>query len=299
MSIASCKYRGRFAPSPSGPLHFGSLVAAMGSYLDARHNQGEWLVRIEDLDPPREQPGAAKRILSTLEAFGFEWDGEILYQSRPDRADAYRKALHELSEQGSTYLCSCSRKEVNEAGKMGAEGPIYPGTCRKKPSVQQSARTIRIRTMACNVGFHDLIFGYVKQNIFAETGDFIIRRADGLFAYQLAVVVDDAFQKITQVVRGSDLLLSTPRQIWLQQLLGLPTPVYAHLPLVRDSLGRKLSKQSQAQPISDRRPLPALLAAWHFLNQVSPENEPENLKIFWKWAIEKWDITRISTDMIV
>lgn len=296
MSHDSSKYRGRFAPSPSGPLHFGSLVTAVGSYLDARHNRGEWLVRMEDLDPPREQPGAADRILRTLEAFGFEWDRDILYQNRPARNDAYRQALDLLSQRGVTYPCACTRKEINENAVPGVEGPVYPGTCRKNPPSGRKARTTRIRTDDSGISFRDLICGHIGQNIAAETGDFIIRRADGLFAYQLAVVVDDAFQNISRVVRGSDLLLSTPRQIYLQQLLNMPTPAYAHLPLVRDAQGVKLSKQSLAQPVNDRNPLASLLAAWRFLGQTAPERHPENPAEFWSWAIANWDLAQVPVD---
>ncbi|MCP4288609.1 MAG: tRNA glutamyl-Q(34) synthetase GluQRS [Gammaproteobacteria bacterium] len=296
MPNKSAKYRGRFAPSPSGRLHFGSLVAAVGSYLDARHCQGEWLLRIEDIDPPREKPGATESIIATLEAFGFEWDDEILYQSNAYRAKAYQQALEQLSEQGITYLCACTRKQINETGVMGIEGRIYPGTCRKSPPSGRSARTTRICTDDCGIGFQDLVCGSVQQNIFSESGDFIVRRADGLIAYQLAVVVDDAFQRISRVVRGADLLLSTPRQIYLQQRLNLPTPTYAHLPLVRDTAGRKLSKQSLAQPVNDENPLPALLAAWHYLGQALPEHQPGSPGEFWPWAISNWDISRVPAD---
>jgi len=299
MPNKNAKYRGRFAPSPSGRLHFGSLVAAVGSYLDARHCQGEWLLRIEDIDPPREKPGATDSILATLEAFGFEWDGEILYQSNAFRAKAYQQALEQLSEQGMTYLCACTRKQINETGTMGVEGRIYPGTCRNSPPSGRSARTTRICTDDYGIGFQDLVCGPVQQNIFSESGDFIVRRADGLIAYQLAVVVDDAFQRISRVVRGADLLLSTPRQIYLQQRLNLPTPTYAHLPLVRDTAGRKLSKQSLAQPVNNEDPLPALLAAWRFLGQALPEDQPESLGEFWPWATASWDISRVPADLSV
>jgi len=298
MSDKPVKYRGRFAPSPSGPLHFGSLVAALGSYLDARHQRGEWLVRMEDIDPPREQPGAASGILATLEAFGFEWDGEILYQNRPARSDAYRQALDRLSDQGKTYPCACSRKEINEAGRMGVEGPIYPGTCRTGLPAGRKARITRVLTDEHRIGFRDLVFGDLQQNIFADAGDFIVRRADGLFAYQLAVVVDDAFQGVNRVVRGADLLRSTPRQIYLQQLLGLPTPIYAHLPLVRDAEGRKLSKQSKAQPVDCGHPLASLLAAWHFLGQAAPGHQPDSLEEFWRLAIDNWDLSQVPSDSI-
>ena len=285
-------YRGRFAPSPSGPLHFGSLVAALGSYLDARSHGGEWLVRMEDLDPPREKQGAADDILRTLEAFGFEWDGELLYQSL--RNEAYRDALDRLESGGHAFRCICSRREIAEAGLQGLEGPRYPGTCRERGFDQGKApQAVRIRTREITETFTDRICGKIQQNLEHEIGDFVIRRADGLFAYQLAVVVDDAEQNITHIVRGADLLLSTPRQIHLQHLLGLPTPDYAHLPLVLDDHGRKLSKQDRAHPIRKTDPLPALIDAYRFLDQPLPAELPGNLREFWRWATENWTPRRV------
>lgn len=284
-------YRGRFAPSPTGALHFGSLVAAVASYLDARTRQGQWLMRMEDLDPPREVPGAADDILRTLEAFGFEWDGPVVYQSQ--RQEAYRQAAQQLLEQAHAYECACSRREITLAGRMGEEGPIYPGTCRPGLPAGRQPRSLRIRTHAGVIGFHDRIQGPVRQSIEKETGDFVIRRADGLFAYQLAVVVDDAWQGITHIVRGADLILSTPRQLYLQSLLGYPSPGYAHLPVVVDDAGNKLSKQAKSMPVDIRRPLPALRAAFLFLHQAPPEEEPASLDEFWQWALENWDTGRI------
>ena len=270
----------------------------MGSYLDARHCQGEWLVRIEDLDPPREKIGAASEILTTLELFGFEWDGDILYQSHTTRQDAYREALEQLSHQGMTYLCACSRKEINKIGAIGVDGPIYPGTCRSGPPVGRKARIERIRTEDRNIDFQDQVCGHLSQNLLTEVGDFILRRADGLFAYQLAVVVDDAFQGINRVVRGADLLLSTPRQIYLQKQLGLTTPIYAHLPLVRDTAGRKLSKRSFAYPVNNQNPTSTLFAAWQFLGQATPKSKPESPNEFWPWAIANWDLSRVPVASI-
>jgi glutamyl-Q tRNA(Asp) synthetase len=284
-------YRGRFAPSPTGPLHFGSLVAAVGSYLDARSRGGEWLVRIEDLDPPREKPGAAAAILRTLEAFGFEWDGEVLYQS--DRVGRYREVLAELLTRRTAYLCSCSRKEIADSAVTGIEGPVYPGTCRTGPDPDRPATTLRVRTDDTPIAFQDRIHGKLSQRLASEIGDFIIRRADGLTAYQLAVVVDDADQGVTAVVRGADLLHSTPRQIHLQRLLNLPEPEYAHLPLVLDREGRKLSKQSSSRPVDPANPRPALEAALRFLGQPLPEQSPTELDELWRWAIERWDIGRV------
>ncbi len=284
-------YRGRFAPSPTGPLHFGSLVAALGSYLDARHHQGRWLVRMEDLDRQREVKGAADNILRTLEAFGFAWDGDIIYQSR--RQAAYEETLQRLQDQGLAYACGCSRKQIAEAAGSGVEGPIYPGTCRSGLAPNQSARSIRLLTQDQVVAFNDSVQGAVRQNLEREIGDFVIRRADGYHAYQLAVVVDDAWQEITHIVRGADLLSSTPRQCYLQTLLQLPQPDYAHLPLAVDAMGRKLSKQYRDAPVDPRQPLDALLQAFEFLGQEMPAERPLGLEDFWRWAIERWSLARV------
>ncbi|MCB1760173.1 MAG: tRNA glutamyl-Q(34) synthetase GluQRS [Gammaproteobacteria bacterium] len=292
MTDSDRSYVGRFAPSPSGPLHFGSLVAALGSYLDARQRNGRWLVRIEDLDPPREKPGAADHILRTLEAFGFQWDGEVLYQSH--RVEAYREALDSIRRQGLCYPCGCTRKEINSAAAVGIEGPRYPGTCRGGLPAGRNARAIRMRTDNSAICFHDRIYGRQHQRLEQESGDFIIRRADGPFAYQLAVVVDDAFQDVTQIVRGADLLGSTPRQLYLQHCLGYTAPGYAHLPLVVDETGRKLSKQSQDLPVDGSKPIPALLEAMRFLNQPLAEAHPATPAEFWQWSIAHWDIARIE-----
>ena len=294
MTLETTTYRGRFAPSPSGPLHFGSLVAALGSYLDARHNQGDWLVRMEDLDPPREKPGAVDDILYTLEAFGFEWDGEVLFQSQ--RLNVYQEALRALEKQRIAYPCSCSRKDISQAGLKGLEGPRYPGTCRNGLPVERSGQAVRLRTDDQPIRFHDFVCGPIEQRLESQIGDFLIRRSDGLFAYQLAVVVDDAYQGISHIVRGADLLLSTPRQIYLQQLMALPTPSYGHLPLVMNAQGRKLSKQDGALPVRKEAPLPALIAALDFLRQPLPPDPPINLEEFWDWALSHWDIRRLRAE---
>ncbi|MET0116402.1 MAG: tRNA glutamyl-Q(34) synthetase GluQRS [Sedimenticola sp.] len=286
--IPESHYIGRFAPSPSGPLHFGSLVAALGSYLDAKAENGLWLMRMEDIDPPREKPGAADDILKTLETFGFEWDGEVLYQSQ--RQAAYLDAISSLLENDQAFECVCTRKEVAEAGLGGVEGPRYPGTCRRGVSQERENRAIRLHTdHPTPIEFRDRICGPVRQVVEDEIGDFIVRRVDGLFAYQLAVVVDDAYQGVNQVVRGTDLLISTPRQILLQQFLDLPTPAYAHLPLVLDEDGRKLSKQYQALPVRSDNPLPALLEAYLFLGQHPFAEPPATLAEFWAHAVANWD----------
>ena len=212
------QYRGRFAPSPTGPLHFGSLIAAVASYLEAKTCKGQWLLRMEDLDRPREMPGAADVILRTLQAFGFEWDGPVLYQSRRD--EAYAAALEKLRQAGFIYGCACTRREIADSAIDGIDGPVYPGTCRGGLPSGKSPRAWRMVTEDRNIAFDDAIQGRLSQNLQRDIGDFVLKRADGLYAYQLAVVVDDAEQGITHVVRGADLLDSTSRQIYLQQMLG-------------------------------------------------------------------------------
>ncbi len=288
------RYRGRFAPSPTGPLHFGSLVAAVGSYADALAAGGEWLVRMEDVDEDRCRPGAADAILRTLEAHGFQWQGEVLYQSR--RKERYREVLEELLAQGAAYPCGCTRREVERHGHPGVEGIVYPGTCREGLPSGRKPRAIRLRVPDEELCFHDRLHGTLCQQLKQEVGDFVIRRADGFFAYQLAVVVDDLDQGVNQVVRGADLLLSTPRQIHLQRLLAAPRPTYLHLPLVRDDKGRKLSKRDQAHPVNDTDPVSGLLAAWRFLGQPLPEEPPATAETFWRWARSHWDPARINPD---
>ncbi|NBC14685.1 MAG: tRNA glutamyl-Q(34) synthetase GluQRS [Gammaproteobacteria bacterium] len=283
--------RGRFAPSPTGPLHFGSLVAAVGSFADARAAGGEWLVRMEDLDRPREVPGAADDILRTLEACGLCWDGTVAYQSR--RTALYTGAIEQLEALGRVYPCGCTRREIGLGGLPGAEGPIYPGTCRQGLAPGRAPRSLRLRADGPEIGFVDRIHGPQRQDVASAVGDFVLRRADGLHAYQLAVVVDDAAQGITDIVRGADLLLSTPRQLRLQACLGLPQPTYAHLPLVLDRNGRKLSKSRVDLPVSAADPLPALLRAWAVLGQAPPPAAPEDVPAFWDWALTHWDLSRV------
>ncbi len=283
---ASHPYRGRFAPSPTGPLHFGSLVAAVGSYLDARAHGGEWLVRMEDLDTLRTVPGAADDILRTLTAFGFEWDGEVVYQSQ--RADLYLHALEKLRAQHLIYPCACSRKEIADSSVVGIDGLVYPGTCRTGiHHSNKTTRAYRVRTEEKLNKFNDLQYGTIEQCIAREIGDFVVWRVDNLASYQLAVVVDDAAQGVTHVVRGADLIASTPRQIYLQQLLDLPTPQYLHLPVVLHTDGEKLSKQNGATALDTSRPIPALLAALKFLGQALPDNELTT-DVLWQWAIAHW-----------
>lgn len=294
MSLSdSVAYRGRFAPSPTGPLHFGSLIAAVGSYLEARTRNGEWLVRIEDVDAPRCKPEYESAILRTLACYGFRIDGDILRQR--DRTPAYQAALNRLHNDGFLFGCACTRKEIGDS-TLGSDGaPIYPGTCRNGLADGREARAWRLRVGQQRIAFHDAVQGEIIQDLATEVGDFVLLRADGLFAYQLAVVLDDADQGVTDVVRGADLLASTPRQIWLQQCLGVPTPRYAHLPVVVNAAGEKLSKQTLAEPLDDDRPVPALWRALHFLGQRPPhalcaDASPSEL---WQWALRNWSLAHV------
>lgn len=282
---------GRFAPSPTGPLHFGSLIAALASYLAVRHVGGKWFLRIEDIDKPRSQAGAAESIIQTLGAYGFEWDGNILYQSQ--RQAFYQDALADLTNH--SYPCTCARKYLRRHAEMGSYGIIYPGTCRGQVLANpEQQHAIRLRTHNQAICFTDEVRGQYCQQLETDLGDFIIRRSDGLFAYQLAVVVDDALQNINQVVRGADLLDNTPRQIWLQQLLGLPQPSYAHVPLALNPQGQKLSKQTHAPAIGLQDQLQKLIAALGFLGQEPPSaTQFANLNQFWDWAIQHWDTQKI------
>ncbi|MDR1935314.1 MAG: tRNA glutamyl-Q(34) synthetase GluQRS [Candidatus Accumulibacter sp.] len=287
-------YRGRFAPSPTGPLHFGSLVAAVGSYLDARAAGGEWLLRIEDIDAPRTTPGAGDGILRTLEGFGFEWDGEVVFQSR--RLDLYHAALVSLQLAGLVYPCACSRSEVAaQATRRSVDGGLlYPGTCRAGLRAGAAARAWRLRVPDREFVFQDRVQGEARQNLEREVGDFVLLRADGQYAYQLAVVADDAAQGVNAVVRGVDLLDSTARQIWLQQCLGLPAPSHAHLPVAVNPAGEKLSKQTRAPAIDPAQGVGLLARALRFLGQPVPaEAEGMALADFWRWAIGTWKLSRV------
>jgi glutamyl-Q tRNA(Asp) synthetase len=282
------KYIGRFAPSPSGPLHFGSLIAALASYLDAKAHGGRWLTRIEDVDETRCKSEHADDILRTLAAFGLNWDGEVMVQSR--RKPAYEQALARLSEAHLTYACTCSRKEIADSA-MGIEGPIYPGTCRTLAMPIEN-NAIRVLTSNEPIHFTDRVQGKAIQRIESDIGDFVIKRRDGLFAYQLAVVVDDAAQGITHVVRGADLLDSTARQIYLQQLLGFIKPQYLHVPIVTNDVGQKLSKQTLAPGISPADAVTVIEAALRFLGQINPGSNlsvPELLAA----AARNWQVSTI------
>lgn len=287
-------YTGRFAPSPTGPLHMGSLVAALASYLDAKHHNGKWLLRIEDIDPPREQPGATRAILQSLEAHRLYWDNEILYQSQ--RSDAYREALDQLATQQLSYRCTCGRTES-----------IYAGHCRHLNHSQESVSAIRLDIekslhkfdLNSMIQFDDLFQGKQQQNLLADVGDFVIHRKDGFFAYQLAVVVDDIFQNMTHVIRGADLLDSTARQILLFRLLKgtdlnlSPLPVFGHVPLVMNSKGQKLSKQNLAPALNDKTPAKNIFTALQFLNQHPPaELAQQAVETVLCWAIDHWQIAQ-------
>lgn len=292
-------YIGRFAPSPTGLLHIGSLLTALASYADARANGGKWLVRMEDLDPPREMAGAAAHILHTLEAFGFEWDGEVAYQSR--RNGLHQEALGRLKSEGLVYPCYCSRKDWQAAAMAGADGFVYNGRCRvpaQRPEANGKMPAWRIAVPDRTIGFQDEIVGYYAQNLARDIGDFVLLRADGFWAYQLAVVADDAEQGITHIVRGQDLLVSTPRQIYLQQCLGANTPHYAHLPLLVNSQGQKWSKQTLAPALDLNRREALLRQVMRYLNlPYAPEvDRPEELLA---WAVLHWDIRAIPINDIV
>ena len=272
----------RFAPSPTGPLHLGSLLAAAGSYLDARANGARWLVRMEDLDTPRVVPGCADEMLRTLETFGFEWDGDVLYQST--RRSDYRAALAELARAGRIFRCSCSRKDLAADDDAGG----YPGTCRSGPT-KSGPTAIRFRVSDAPIHFDDLYQGPQTFDVRA-CGDVVVERRDGLASYQLAVVVDDAFQQVTRVVRGADLLSSTPWQIDLQRALSLPPPIYGHLPLLLEPDGAKLSKSRRSLPLDPSLAVPALFSTLTHLSQSPPpELAHSSIKEVWNWASRHWD----------
>ena len=292
MSVAArASATGRFAPSPTGPLHFGSLVAALASAVDARASGARWLVRIEDVDEPRAVPGAEAHILATLARYGFAHDGEIVRQS--DRAERYAGAIDALDASGWLYPCACTRRDLETAPLAPSGERVYPGTCRDGIPPERAGnaqRALRVRVGEAPVGYVDRLQGAQRQDLAREVGDFVVRRADGLAAYQLAVVVDDAAQGVGSVVRGADLLASTPRQIHLQRALGLATPSYLHVPVAIDASGEKLSKQTHARALPDD-PLPTLADAWRFLDQ--PPLDATTLAEFWARAIAAWSPARL------
>lgn len=285
-------YVGRFAPSPTGPLHLGSLVAALASWLDARAAGGRWLLRMEDLDRPRCSQAAADTILRQLEAYGLTWDGAVLYQSQRD--EAYAAALDALRGQGAAFACTCTRSQLAQAPR-NAEGEIvYPGTCRLHAVPHMDKHAWRVRIGEVSAHFLDRIHGPLQQDLAHDVGDFVVKRADGLFAYQLAVVVDDAFQEVTHIVRGADLLWNTPRQLYLQALLGLSTPAYAHVPLITNAAGQKLSKQTLAPALPERGRRLVLAQALAALGHPVPSElvgaAPAELLA---WASAHWRIERV------
>jgi len=275
---------GRFAPSPTGPLHFGSVVAAVASYMQAKNQRGKWLVRMDDVDTPRNQAGADTAILKTLEILGLHWDDDVLFQSH--RQEAYLVALNILSDKKLVYRCTCTRKQL--------QGSAYPGTCRHQAHDPDQQHSLRIITKQSPTKFNDEIQGHFQQILETEIGDFIVHRADGLVAYHIATVVDDAWQGITEIVRGADLLDSTPRQIYLQQIFNYPTPSYAHLPVAVNAHGYKLSKQHHARPVNDTEPVAILFTALDFLGQHPDKVLLQgNVEEIIQWGIKHWSMNKI------
>jgi glutamyl-Q tRNA(Asp) synthetase len=280
-------YIGRFAPSPTGPLHLGSLIAAVASYLEARTRNGLWLMRMEDLDPPREEPNAAQTILNSLQQHGLQWDAEVLRQSQ--RHNAYQKTINDLLSEKKAYFCTCSRAEIQQMGG------IYDGRCRGhfKATEKQAAIRLQLQNAHAAVTFEDALQGKISQNLNKDVGDFVIKRKDGLYAYQLAVVLDDFEQGVTDIVRGSDLLDSTPRQIYLQQQLGLTTPNYVHIPVITHQNGQKLSKQTFAPALNNEQASQNLRLALHFLGQAEPPANAQTPQEILASASEHWQLQQI------
>lgn len=292
MHIPSSSYIGRFAPSPTGPLHAGSLVAALASYLDARAHGGQWLLRIEDVDQGRSVAGADMQMLQVLRSLGMQWDGEVVWQSR--RGHLYQVAFDQLA--AHAYPCGCNRREIQDSrlGVAPDGAAIYPGTCRHGLAPGKHMRSLRVRVPDADADcfvFDDRCAGHLEQHLASQSGDFVLKRADGYWAYQLAVVVDDAAQGVTDVVRGADLIDSTPRQIYLQQLLAVPTPRYLHVPVVRNADGEKLSKQTGAgavAPRDDTEALAALMQSAAFLGLGLDAGSVQSLAQFWDRAVPAW-----------
>lgn len=291
MPDSTAPYRGRFAPSPTGPLHLGSLIAALASWLDARHCGGSWLVRMEDLDPPREEPGAARRILHSLQCHGLQWDGDVMWQGT--RGAAYAQALEALAAGGHLFHCDCTRQLLGPGGACA-------GRCRERQADMAGPWAVRVSVPAdCRIEFRDRLQGRQLSALGRELPDFVVRRKDGLDAYQLAVVVDDASQGISDVVRGSDLLDSTPRQIFLQQLLGYRAPRYCHLPVITNTGGQKLSKQNRAPALDDSRPAANLRQALQFLQQETPPPHLRDVGELLAFALRHWDLGRVPATLAV
>ena len=283
-------YVGRFAPSPTGPLHLGSLICALATYLDARANGGSWLVRMEDLDPPREIPGAADSILNSLKAHGLHWDQQVLWQSQ--RHEAYAAVAAQLLASGMAFYCACSRAQLAQHNN------IYQGHCRNRKLPADTPAALRVRVEGDTaISVSDHLQAPLQEDVACAVGDFIIRRRDRLYAYQLAVVVDDAYQGINQVLRGSDLYDSTPRQIYLQQLLALPTPTYTHIPVITNGKGQKLSKQTHAPALDDNQAIDNLRLALRFLGQSPPAPQVQRLDLLLQHAVEHWQIRAVPARM--
>lgn len=282
------RYIGRFAPSPTGPLHFGSLYTALASFLQARSHQGLWRLRIDDLDQPRNVPGAADAILKTLENFHLHWDGEVIYQSR--QTDSYHAALQQLLADGLVYRCVCTRKTLTRyRHEHPDKAHLYPGICRATTNSRQTPYALRIKTGPHAIRFHDALQGVIEHSLAGQHGDFIVLRRDNIIAYQLAAAVDDRQEKITEVVRGYDLLDSTPKQLYLQQLLGYPSPRYMHVPVIVDAQGQKLSKQSYAEAVDRREAKTVLFEALVLLRQQPPaELRGAPIADLLNWAITHW-----------
>jgi glutamyl-Q tRNA(Asp) synthetase len=278
-------YVGRFAPSPTGFLHKGSLIAAIASYCDAMKNNGKWLVRIEDIDPPREISGASKGILSTLKNYGFQFHADVLYQST--RYQAYSQILDQLKEKPYVYVCACSRADL----KMTT---IESHICRNSKQTLSLPYNYKCKVPNTEILFNDLIQGEYITNLYQDHGDFVLKRKDKLFSYQLAVVIDDNYQGITHIVRGIDLIDSTPWQIHLNSLLGFKQPIYAHIPILTDNKGQKLSKQSHAKEIDNQKPLETLINTYQYLNQTPFSQKPQSIDQFWQHAISHWKLNKIA-----
>ena len=289
-------YRGRFAPSPTGPLHIGSLVAAIASYLEALTRRGEWLVRIEDIDPPRQVAGAADAILTSLERHGFHWDGAPLFQGT--NVERFQQVTDDLLDAATAYYCRCSREEIRRiATRFAATGPVYPGTCRDRSVLPSGDRAcaVRVRTAGTTVQFDDRLQGQIDCDVECEIGDFVVRRKDGLIAYSLAVVVDDHDQGITDIVRGADLFEFTPAQIHLQRLLAFDTPSYCHVPIVANRDGQKLSKQTGAAALDDANAARNLVDGLDLLGQAPPrELGKSSVSEVWAWAKQNWSLKRVA-----
>jgi glutamyl-Q tRNA(Asp) synthetase len=289
LDTTASNYRGRFAPSPTGPLHMGSLIAALASYLDARHHGGQWLLRMEDLDPPREQPGAADAIVRSLQAHGLDWDGDLMYQSA--RSAAYDAALAQLARQQRLFRCDCTRQMLGPDGCCG-------GRCAPRQAQLEGACSLRVTVPATTeISFQDVVQGSQRWPLGRDLPDFVVRRKDQLYAYQLAVAVDDAAQGITHVIRGSDLLDSTPRQLFLMDILDLEAPRYGHIPVITGPDGLKLSKQNGAAALVDSRSGQNLREALAFLRQPAPPAGLESPRAILDFARTHWDLARIPRVM--